>query len=38
MIIHSDIEKEENFDDSKLCRICYDDYNEDEPPIEDDGY
>ena len=30
MIIHSDIEKEENFDDSKLCRICYDDYNEDE--------
>ena len=34
MIIHSDQEKEKNFDDSKLCLICYDNYNE-EPNIND---
>ena len=28
MIIHSDINQEETFDDSKLCLICYEDYNE----------
>ena len=28
MIIHSDIDVEETFDDSKLCLICYEDYDE----------
>jgi len=26
MIIHSDLDKDENFDDSNLCLICYDEY------------
>lgn len=30
MIIHSDLDNEENFDDSNLCRICYDEYKDDE--------
>ena len=30
MIIHSDLEKNEEFDDSNICRICYDDLNEDD--------
>ena len=28
MIIHADIESEETFDDSKLCLICYENYDE----------
>ena len=28
MIIHADIESEESFDDSKLCLICYENYDE----------
>jgi len=30
MIIHSDLNKDNSFDDSKLCLICYENYNEDE--------
>lgn len=30
MIIHSDLNKDNSFDDSKLCLICYEKYNEDE--------